>query len=140
MDSLNSLRKKKSVRPKISAPRQISNPVVSPLASTTAERPRLESPFEKSFRNGSNENTADYVKRRYSTKVGQLPTDYFNAPPVPALPSQLSSRSPPPQLDARHLDKPTAEKPAVDLQALQDPNLNPELRMDFSPFLGNAPG
>lgn len=68
-----------------------------------------------------------------------MPTDYFGAPPVPALPSQHTPMSPP-SLRARVDNNPMAEKPTVDLQALQDPNLNAEQRMTSLELAWNAPG
>lgn len=89
-----SLRKKRSVRPKISAPRaQISAPVATSLPAA-AER-STNVPIDQSYRKGSEntaaENTADYVKRRYSTKVHQIPRESWDAPSVPAIPGQYAN-------------------------------------------------
>ena len=130
-----SLRKKRSVRPKISAPQQISAPVSSTLPLPLEEglqrprRPRLDAvPSSSSIstlreRSQGRENTADYVRRRYSTRITQLPKD-FDAPAVPALPGQYSqslSQSP-----TRNGHPTGSQKVEIDLKALEDPHLRPE--------------
>ncbi|KAI9902619.1 hypothetical protein N3K66_001971 [Trichothecium roseum] len=116
--------KRKSTRPTISAPRQISSPIpqdasgrpaVPPIPeaqSSPQARPRPRPPPTAGGK------TSDLVKRRYSTRFNQ---DFDpNAGPVPAVPS---------------LEKYEAEKnriapriagaaPTLDIKALRDPNLN----------------
>ena len=123
-----SLRKKGSLRPKISAPRQISGPVPTQLSSI-AERPRVQNgqssgptlviPRERP--GVSTEKSADYIKRRYST-YNQLPTT-FDAPEVPSLPGQAAQ---PPPRDARRVGNGSSEKPVLDASVLQDPDLRAE--------------
>ena len=70
--------------------------------------------------------TSDLVKRRYSTRFNNLPTDFdATAPPVPSLPSipnqyagsKDRGRGPPPG-KSQGID--------VDVKALNDPNLRPD--------------
>lgn len=124
-----SLRKKRTVKPKISAPKQISGPLPPGLAGNGQSRagpggglPNAPIPRERP-RDGNK--TADLVKRRYSTKLGtDWPTN-FNAaaPPVPSLPqipSQFAVK--PPSRD----EQPTGQRLKYDPKALADPNLRPE--------------
>lgn len=147
-----SLRKKRSVKPKISAPKQISAPLSSSLAQTqnTANysnpelrpRPPFVSSNNSSSSNISNPkvrgphgsgsaaggggaggaNTADYVKRRYSQRITNLPKDFGDAPSLPSLPTEFLSQ-PPARAPTRAHSGQGGEKVAVDLKALQDPHL-----------------
>jgi hypothetical protein len=133
-----SLRKKRTKhRPKeVSAPRkpQISAPLPAGLAaaqgsnrpSEESNRPgtKLDAPRERPQRA---DKTADLVKRRYSQKILQLPSDFGNGAPMPdmpAIPSQYRSAPsgrdvrPPPSSDGRSLK--------VDVKALRDPNFKPD--------------
>ncbi|KAL8686963.1 MAG: hypothetical protein Q9224_005289 [Gallowayella concinna] len=122
-----SLRQKKSSRrPAISAPRQISN------QSTTAPpipegHPHANGHSGKSTK-GSKErigrpggNTADLVKRRYSTRFVQL-SDFNNADAPPMPNGHLQHQNPifnlPAPGQTRNLN--------VDIPALKDPNLDAE--------------
>ncbi|KAF2492000.1 hypothetical protein BU16DRAFT_100453 [Lophium mytilinum] len=135
-----SLRKKRSVRPKISAPKQISAPMPTGLAAGTlssgigAERLRpsdgsgprkLDAPRQ---RPPQGEKTADLVKRRYSTRFTNLPTDFgAGAPPLPTMPGipgQYASQ--PPSRDGRPPGSSDGQRVKVDEKALRDPNLRPE--------------
>lgn len=128
-----SLRKKRSVaRPKIGAPQQITGPVPSfvtkelPHGNSTTSIPLAR---ERSEGGGggavgavtggaASGDTADYVKRRYSTKVTPQLKDFnINAPAVPTIPSQYTAPAP-----ARKHEE--GEKVAVDLDALQDERLS----------------
>lgn len=114
------LRKKGGRKPQISAPKQISGPTTSTKASGGKE---LTPPRE---RPGQSE-TSDIVKRRYSTRYNQLPDFSLGAPAVPGLPGHLkrSSHGGSPSRPAR--PGPTyAHALQVDVNALADPNLQPE--------------
>lgn len=93
-----SLRKKRSAtptRPKISAPQQVSSNALEKLK----ERPtRLQEAQSSNSLVGSRDTSrirdnADYVKRRYSTKLTQVPRD-VNVPSVPGIPGRYQSSSP----------------------------------------------
>lgn len=135
-----SLRKKRSVRPKISAPKQISAPMPTGLAAATlssdqgAERSRsidsnasrgLDTPRERPQQGGK---TSDLVKRRYSQRITQFPTDFSaGAPPLPSMPkipSQYANQ--PPSRDGRPPGSSDGHRLKVDMKALRDPNLMPE--------------
>lgn len=118
-----SLRKKRSVaaRPKIGAPQQITGPVPS---FVTKELPHGDSSTsiplvrERSAgAAGASGDTADYVKRRYSTKITPQLKDFnVNAPAVPTIPSQYTA-SPPTR------DRDEGKKVVLDVGALQDDKL-----------------
>lgn len=123
-----SLRKKRTVKPKISAPKQISGPLPSGLATNAQLRvgpvgalPVAPRPRERP-RDGNK--TADLVKRRYSTRFTDLPTDFSaGAPPLPSVPSipgQFAVQ--PPSRDGQ----PSGQRLKVDAKALSDPNLRPD--------------
>ncbi|KAF6844465.1 exocyst complex component exo84 [Colletotrichum musicola] len=128
---------KRKGRPQISAPRQISEPILQdgsgpvrppgsrPMADAgpPGPPPRLRPPPQ-----AGGGKTSDLVKRRYSTRFNALPTDFdVNNPPVPSMPSldKYESRQqrarPPPSRDGS-----TAPAPVVDVKALRDPNLVPD--------------
>ena len=127
-----SLRKKRSVRPKVNA-RQISAPLTTPLPQLL-ERPRLTHqnsstlsvPRERPHADG---NTVDYVKRRYSTRITQLKD--IEAPAVPSLPSKFSHA--PSQIGGFG-----GEHVAIDPGALQDPDLQPEHCKMFATVLAST--
>ncbi|KAJ8124107.1 hypothetical protein ONZ43_g87 [Nemania bipapillata] len=136
-----SLRKgpKRKNRPTISAPRQISAPIptennptipksigggsVAPPNTDDGPVPRQRPP-------PSGGKTGDLVKRRYSTRFNNFPSDFdAQKPPIPSVPSipnidlskydtsvSVNSR-PPPTRNA---------PPIVDPQALRDPRLVPD--------------
>ncbi|KAL8685620.1 MAG: hypothetical protein Q9218_007645 [Villophora microphyllina] len=122
-----SLRQKKpSRRPTISAPKQLSNQSAT-TASKNQGPPRVNGLSEKP-QNVKEErpgrpggNTADLVKRRYSTRFAQLP-DFNNAdiPPVPNghLPNQSSKLNYPVPNQAQN--------PDIDIAALKNADLDPE--------------
>lgn len=137
-----SLRKKRSVKPKISAPKQISAPISQPPLPTQSlqlpSRPSFQSQHSNSSVNTTatarpraDGHTADYVKRRYSTKIPQLPPGFGEAPALPSVPSQFLS-TPPARSEARGARGYSAGDPlAVDLQALHNPDLKPEQCMSI---------
>ena len=134
-----SLRKKRTVRPKISAPKQISAPMPTGLAANTlssgqgvgltkpgdSDGPRrLDAPRERPQQSGK---TSDLVKRRYSTRFTQLPTDFGSeAPPVPSMPSIPGQFAQPPSRGERPPGSSDGQRIRVDIKALRDPNLRPE--------------
>lgn len=128
-----SLRRKKTTRPNISAPKQISrdpsadsrNNSLFQTQTNDSSNTNLTVPGARP-RLGSNDTTADLVKRRYSTRfTGGLPQDGLT-PPVPALPhmpaqyARGDSRSP--SRDGRSPER-GGGKLRVDGRALKDPNL-----------------
>ncbi|KAI9717212.1 MAG: exocyst complex component exo84 [Chrysothrix sp. TS-e1954] len=142
-----SLRKKRSVKPKISAPRQISAPIASPptnhsqssLAPPSVEGRSVSAKSSQSSLNSQRTrrqapgNTADYVKRRYSTRITQAPQD-FNPPSLPTVPDNFLAQ--PPARSGRPANGANGDKVAVDLKALQDPHLQADQYV--AQFLANA--
>lgn len=114
-----SLRKKRSVaRPKIGAPQQITGPVPSfvtkelPHGNNATSVPLLR---EKSSGGvaGGDTATADYVKRRYSTKITPQLKDFnVNIPALPTIPNQYTTPA-----------REEATQVAIELNALQDDKL-----------------
>jgi hypothetical protein len=129
---------KKNGPPTISAPRQISAPMPAGSAPpSSSSRPSTDSSRSRSRNNVGTgqpmprsqraDKTADLVKRRYSQKVMQLPSDFGNGAPMPDLPaipqqfrdkSQTREGRPPPDANGRNLQ--------VEMRALRDPNLQAE--------------
>ncbi|CAG8381125.1 unnamed protein product [Penicillium salamii] len=106
-------------RPQISAPKPISGPLPPNTRSP-------EEPVPTRERAPQSDATSDLVKRRYSTRFAAPEFD-VNAPPVPALPTQvpggpggLASPSLPGQSTPAD---PNSPAPTVDLNALRDPSL-----------------
>jgi hypothetical protein len=126
-----SLRKKRTVKPKISAPKQISGPLppgakdpnetLNRRAGMAAGLPTVPRPRERP-QNG--DRTADLVKRRYSTRFN-TPQDYnAGAPPMPSLPKMPSQFAVQPPIQE---DGPSrGHRLQVDVKALADPKLQPE--------------
>ncbi|PHH64814.1 hypothetical protein CDD81_3880 [Ophiocordyceps australis] len=119
---------KRKGRPTISAPKQISGPILQKGGGVGAPiepvpRPRLRPAPAAGGK------TSDFVKQRYSTRFNNLPAD-FNpaiAPPVPvAAPSR--DRRPPPLR--------SGSAPVVEIKALRDANLMPDKYV--SSVLGDA--
>lgn len=147
-----SLRTKRKGRPAISAPKQISGPI-----QQTGDAPRStggKSSFEAPQRPQAGGKvcirtaqagllvtdtlqTSDLVKRRYSSRFNNIPSDFdASAPPVPSVPSlpnQYASSS-----NDRARGPSPAKGPAlnVDLKVLRDPNLRPEQYL--ASILGDA--
>ncbi|KAJ4346077.1 exocyst complex component exo84 [Ascochyta clinopodiicola] len=148
-----SLRKKRGDKskknaPTISAPRQISAPMPAGAgagigAATLSSSARPSQDSSRSRSRGAQDDdrnpqqrpqradkTADLVKRRYSQKIMQLPSDFPGAggpmPDLPQMPSQFrdksQTRDPCPDRSA------DARGPGlqVDMRALRDPNLQAE--------------
>ena len=115
-----SLRQKKSKRIPISGPKPISGPI------DHAHHPSTRGSARPNGAGGADAgNTADLVKRRYSTRFNQLPEfNNASAPPVPSVPSLPNSYA---QLGPR--GAPSAaqgQKVPVDTSALKDPNFQTE--------------
>ncbi|KAK3721382.1 exocyst complex component exo84 [Vermiconidia calcicola] len=143
-----SLRRKKTTRPTISAPRQLSHPRDPSADSrsqslwdepTNGSATNLSVPAEARPR-GRKEKTEELVKRRYSTRFagGQPIQDGGFAPPMPSMPAQYTStsrsrgasagpRSRSPSRDGRSPSEPGgAGRLKIDMRALKDPNLQAE--------------
>ncbi|KAL2691886.1 exocyst complex component exo84 [[Neocosmospora] mangrovei] len=123
--SLRSGKRKK--RPTISAPRQISSPILQdgsaklPPVNEAAARPRPRPPPVAGTK------TSDLVKRRYSTRFNALPTSNYSAgaPPMPPAPS-LGNYEPRDHAAARPPPSRAGAAPVVDMKALRDPDLTPD--------------
>ncbi|KAM5348272.1 hypothetical protein ACJ41O_008096 [Fusarium nematophilum] len=123
--SLRSGKRKK--RPTISAPRQISSPIVQdgsspkpPPLGEAATRPRPRPPPVAGGK------TSDLVKRRYSTRFNNLPANYnAGAPPMPQPPT-LGSYEPRDRSATRPPPSRGGAAPVLDIKALRDPNLTPD--------------
>ncbi|KAF4472077.1 Exocyst complex component EXO84 [Fusarium albosuccineum] len=122
--SLRSGKRKK--RPTISAPRQISSPIVQDGSSPKPPpipgdpRPRPRPPPVAGGK------TSDLVKRRYSTRFNTLPTSFnAGAPPMPSAPS-LGSYEPRDHGPARPPPSRGGAAPVLDIKVLRDPNLTPD--------------
>ena len=125
MDDKNkgfSLRQKKSKRVPVSGPKPISAPISNATQHTVPSRNPARPNLNGKVEGG---NTADLVKRRYSTRFNQLPDfSSVNAPSIPSVPSVPNGYAQPSSLGA-----PSAgygHKITVDANALKDPNFQPE--------------
>lgn len=128
-----SLRKKKSVRPKISAPRQIvPTTLTDPQAQWDVPALERTETSQSSLRgrpsiSGTTDKTSDLVKRRYSTRFVGYPQDGQPPPPVPAMPQMPAqyavSR---PSKEGRSPERREGHHIEVDPNALRDPRLQPE--------------
>ena len=147
--SLRKKRTKKKDAPTISAPRQISAPMpvnaagpgATTQSSSASVRPSMDSSRSRSKGPGPDgpgpqqrqraDKTADLVKRRYSQKVMQLPSDFPGSgapmPDLPQMPSQFRDKSM--TRDGRPDQSQSQSQSAdgrglkVDMRALRDPNL-----------------
>ena len=115
-----SLRQKKSKRIPISGPKPISGPInhANKVPSKAASRPNVNGKVDTG-------NTADLVKRRYSTRFNQPPEfSNANAPAVPSIPTlpnnyvQSGSQVPNQTTQGHKID--------IDANALKDPSFQPE--------------
>lgn len=133
-----SLRRKKTTRPTISAPRQISAPREPSIdsrwdAQTTASAASINSREPRPSITRAETATSDLVKRRYSTRFAAgVPLQDGLAPSVPAMPNMPTQYARPaadqgrsPSYDARSLE-PGQSKLSIDARALKDPNLQAE--------------
>lgn len=138
-----SLRRKKTTRPTISAPRQISHPQARDRSEDSRNPSLWETQTNASASNISiqpsregrpslaDNKTSDLVKRRYSTRfAGGVPLQDGLAPPVPAmpgLPTQYARRpeSRSPSRDGRGASREEGRL-NVDMRALKDPQLAAE--------------
>ncbi|KND93147.1 Exocyst complex component EXO84 [Tolypocladium ophioglossoides CBS 100239] len=127
---------KRKGRPTISAPRQISSPILQDdaLTGSAAAAPIEPVPMPRlRAAPTAGGKTSNLVKQRYSTRFNNLPTDFDSAvPSVPTVPSvgqyEQKDRRPPPS-------HPGAA-PAIDIKALRDPSLVPD--QFVSAVLGDA--
>ncbi len=115
-----SLRRKRTKRPPISAPRPVAPASQEAAPRAATNNAPLEPPRERPQLGGQ---TSDYVKRRYSTRFTNLPQDYrAGAPSVPSIPNKFVGHQPlGHEGQAGHGDE-----ISVDLEALRDPHLEPE--------------
>ncbi|PHH83659.1 hypothetical protein CDD82_5417 [Ophiocordyceps australis] len=118
---------KRKGRPTISAPKQISGPIIQKSGGGApiepVPRPRLRPAPAAGGK------TSDLVKQRYSTRFNNLPAD-FNpsiAPPIPATAPSRDRRPPPSR---------SGSAPVVEIKALRDANLVPDKYV--SSVLGDA--
>ncbi|KIW01909.1 uncharacterized protein PV09_06750 [Verruconis gallopava] len=133
-----SLRKKRTVKPKISAPKQISGPL--PINASTdslsnssvrtknsVERPGLPGAPKPRPRPQNGDTTADLIQRRYSTRFANLPPDFdASAPPVPSVPKITGSFAvQPPSRDGRPSTD-SGTRIQIDIKALSNPGLKPD--------------
>ncbi|KAF7947782.1 hypothetical protein EAE96_008861 [Botrytis aclada] len=122
-----SLRTKRKGRPAISAPKQISGPIpqTGGDASRSAGQPSFNAPPTQRPQPGGK--TSDLVKRRYSTRFNNLPSDFDpSAPPLPSVPNLPAQYAP---ANDRSRGPSPARGPGlvVDQRALRDPNLRPDV-------------
>lgn len=120
-----SLRQKKSKRIPISAPKPISAPLTSePQQSVPPRAPTRPGPYNRSD-TGTTGNTADLVKRRYSTRFVQ-PSEFSqgDAPPIPSVPALPNGYGNKSQTRPGAADR--SHKVPIDINALKDLNLQPE--------------
>ncbi|KAI1386495.1 Cullin repeat-like-containing domain protein [Hypoxylon trugodes] len=134
---------KRKGRPTISAPRQISEPIPNdgvPVPRSTGGRvgpggPGGPAPPRQRPPPSAGGKTGDLVKRRYSTRFNNLPSNFDpTAPPIPSMPNfniskydQPPPRSrPPPSRDGGAPGGPRGAQPVVDPKALRDPRLVPD--------------
>lgn len=128
---------KKKDAPTISAPRQISAPMPAGIGAATLSsssgRPSQDSSRSRSRGDDGRgpqprqraDKTADLVKRRYSQKVMQLPSDFPGSgapmPDLPQIPSQFRDKSQ--TRDGRPDKSVDGRGVKLDMRALRDPNL-----------------
>ncbi|KAI0852966.1 serine/threonine-protein phosphatase pp2a catalytic subunit [Daldinia vernicosa] len=131
---------KRKGRPTISAPRQISDPIPNdgvPVPRSTGGKVGTDNPPPPRQRQppATGGKTGDLVKRRYSTRFNNLPSDFDpTAPPVPSMPAfdiskydqQASRFQAPPSRDGPGAGLTRGVPPTVDPKALRDPRLVPD--------------
>ena len=132
-----SLRKKRSGKPKISAPKQISGPLPINTSTDSVNRPKpsldgpggLPSGPRPRPRPQGADATADMIQRRYSTRFANAPSDFVEAPPpmpnLPKMPGKFAVQPPRPSMDGRPSTD-SARRIKVDIKALSNPNLKPD--------------
>ncbi|KAA8570856.1 hypothetical protein EYC84_000247 [Monilinia fructicola] len=122
-----SLRTKRKGRPAISAPKQISGPIPQTGGDgpRSAGNPSFDTPLPQRPQPGGK--TSDLVKRRYSTRFNNLPSDFDpSVPPIPSIPNLPAQYAP---ANDRGRGPSPARGPGlvVDQRALRDPNLRPDV-------------
>lgn len=137
-----SLRKKRSGKPKISAPKQISAPLpinnTSTDSITRSAKPSLDLPTPTApglpsgprprARPQNGDATADLIQRRYSTRFVNAPNYEDGAPPVPSLtkaPGKYAVQAPPSR-DGMRPSTDSGRRIKVDVKALSTSGLNPD--------------
>ena len=134
-----SLRKKRTVKPKVSAPK-ISGPLPTGVSADSNSRPKvgpdggLPSGPRPRPRPKDGDTTADLVKRRYSTRFANLPSDFGSGPPpIPSMPKISNEFAvQPPSRDGVS----TGQRIKIDAKALADPSLQADQCKTL--FWGNA--
>ncbi|KAI9051643.1 hypothetical protein LZ554_004685 [Drepanopeziza brunnea f. sp. 'monogermtubi'] len=120
-----SLRTKRNKRPAISA-KQISGPLqqIGAAPRSNGGQPGLSPAQQRPPVGGQ---AADLVKRRYSTRFNNAPSDYnAAAPPVPSIPTLPRQIAPPKDRGGRGPSPGRGPGLNVDVKALRDPNLRPD--------------
>ncbi|KAH9904131.1 Cullin repeat-like-containing domain protein [Xylariomycetidae sp. FL2044] len=132
---------KRKGRPKISAPQKISGPIPNDDRDRSVSRSTGRSiaadgpPPRQRPPPSTGGKTGDLVKRRYSTRFNNLPTNFDpTAPPIPSVPSfdiskydqPSRSRPPPSRGGGAPMGPMGGAAPVVDPKALRDPRLNPD--------------
>ncbi|KAI5463259.1 Cullin repeat-like-containing domain protein [Mariannaea sp. PMI_226] len=121
--SLRSGKRKK--RPTISAPRQISNPILNngspkgPVPAEPAIQSRSRPPPTASGK------ASDLVKRRYSTRFNNVPKAFDGAPPMPPA-LRIGNYARDTSQDRAPPSRGGGADPVVDIKALRDPALIPD--------------
>ncbi|TAQ87561.1 hypothetical protein B7494_g4137 [Chlorociboria aeruginascens] len=119
-----SLRTKRKGRPAISAPKQISGPIKpSGDSRNTGGKSSFEAPQQQRPQITGGK-TSDLVKRRYSTRFNNIPSDLnAGAPPIPSVPSLPQQLVSGPKDRGRGPSPGKSQALGVDMKALRDPNL-----------------
>lgn len=126
-----SLRRKKTTRPSISAPRQISQTEESgldnrkpSLARTHTNESGAGSLAVPGERPGRGDKTSDLVKRRYSTRfAGGVPQSEGGIPAIPGFPAQFANENGDSRSPSRNRRSTERGRLKVDVGALRDPTL-----------------
>ena len=124
-----SLRQRKSKRVPISGPKQISGPINTTPAPAAPARAPTRPNLNGRTNTADTTNTADLVKRRYSTRFVNPPDfNTANAPPIPSMPSMPNGYGSAPITDRPSTANRSgsSHKISVDINALKDPNLQVE--------------
>ncbi|TLS30432.1 hypothetical protein PpBr36_02925 [Pyricularia pennisetigena] len=128
LKSLRAGAKRKTVRPTISNPRPVNEPNKNVDVPRGRDGPPDGPPAARQRPPLASGKTSDLVKRRFSTRFNDLPTDGF-APPMPALPSfdsyeAASSRDR--EMRGAPPSRGASAPLTIDRRVLGDPNLSAE--------------